>query len=240
MENNTGGAGGFHEGVKKAYEMGYDWLWLMDDDVSAVEDALETMLKYCSISKCIHPSKRYEDGSLFPWGGHFDEKRVRIRVVRFPFTNRDDKYLELNFGCFEGMLINRSVVEKIGYPDSRFFINGDDTIYGYLASRVTKTIYIRDVCFVKHQHYEKVAGRISTRPSVVSMYYDVRNRFLVCEYLKENGKTGFLSHLFIFLYFMRRVLAVLVYDTQKLKRFQFLVRGFRDGMKKKWGKLANT
>ncbi len=33
MPDNTGGAGGFHEGVKRGYYAGYRWLWLMDDDV---------------------------------------------------------------------------------------------------------------------------------------------------------------------------------------------------------------
>lgn len=40
MYKNTGGAGGFYEGVKRAYEKGYDWLWLMDDDAESKEDAL--------------------------------------------------------------------------------------------------------------------------------------------------------------------------------------------------------
>ncbi|MFX5615039.1 glycosyltransferase, partial [Acinetobacter baumannii] len=32
LPENQGGAGGFHEGIKRAYEAGYDWIWLMDDD----------------------------------------------------------------------------------------------------------------------------------------------------------------------------------------------------------------
>src|SRR5262245_34479345 len=36
LEANTGGAGGFHEGMKWAYERGFDWLWVMDDDVEAM------------------------------------------------------------------------------------------------------------------------------------------------------------------------------------------------------------
>ena len=32
MPKNTGSSGGFYEGVKRGYERGYDWLWLMDDD----------------------------------------------------------------------------------------------------------------------------------------------------------------------------------------------------------------
>jgi len=46
LAQNTGGAGGFYEGVKRAYEDGYDWLWLMDDDAKPVEDALEKLSKY--------------------------------------------------------------------------------------------------------------------------------------------------------------------------------------------------
>ena len=46
MHENTGGAGGFHEGVKRAYKKGYDWLWLMDDDVEVKEDTLEKLGKY--------------------------------------------------------------------------------------------------------------------------------------------------------------------------------------------------
>jgi len=45
MHENTGGAGGFHEGVKRAYEKGYDWLWLMDD-AEPKEDALEKLSNF--------------------------------------------------------------------------------------------------------------------------------------------------------------------------------------------------
>jgi len=53
MHENTGGAGGFYEGVKRGYEKGYDWLWLMDDDTiptkSALENSLECSLKVSNI-----------------------------------------------------------------------------------------------------------------------------------------------------------------------------------------------
>ncbi|MGC9001313.1 MAG: hypothetical protein ACP5J2_10155, partial [Caldisericum sp.] len=42
MHENTGGAGGFHEGVKRAYERGYDWLWLMDDNTIPTNEVLIT------------------------------------------------------------------------------------------------------------------------------------------------------------------------------------------------------
>src|SRR5260221_2165012 len=41
---NSGSAGGFHEGMRRAYESGYDWLWLMDDDGCPAPDRLEDLL----------------------------------------------------------------------------------------------------------------------------------------------------------------------------------------------------
>ena len=43
---NTGGAGGFFEGIKAAVALQADWMWLMDDDTIPHDDALEKMLPY--------------------------------------------------------------------------------------------------------------------------------------------------------------------------------------------------
>src|SRR5207244_3776235 len=44
LEENVGGAGGFHAGMRTAGEAGADWLWLMDDDTIATPTALEALL----------------------------------------------------------------------------------------------------------------------------------------------------------------------------------------------------
>src|SRR5258708_30897142 len=40
---NTGSAGGFHEGMRRAYEAGYDWLWLLDDGGRTAPHRLEAL-----------------------------------------------------------------------------------------------------------------------------------------------------------------------------------------------------
>ena len=44
LEENIGGAGGFHRGAERAHAHGYDWLWLMDDDTIATGDSLAALL----------------------------------------------------------------------------------------------------------------------------------------------------------------------------------------------------
>jgi rhamnopyranosyl-N-acetylglucosaminyl-diphospho-decaprenol beta-1,3/1,4-galactofuranosyltransferase len=123
MPKNTGGAGGFHEGVKRAYERGYDWLWLMDDDVEPEKNALETLLKYSTISDFIHPRRKDKNGNIFPWEGYIDLMtglRVNLNDISFS-TPKGKSYTCVNVGCFEGPLIHRNLISKIGFPNKFFF-----------------------------------------------------------------------------------------------------------------------
>jgi GT2 family glycosyltransferase len=45
LDENVGGAGGFHAGMRLAHAGGADWLWLMDDDTIPRPDALERLLE---------------------------------------------------------------------------------------------------------------------------------------------------------------------------------------------------
>ncbi|MET1037321.1 MAG: glycosyltransferase, partial [Aeromicrobium sp.] len=42
--DNLGGAGGFHLGVRAAYDAGWDRVWLMDDDVVPAPGCLEALM----------------------------------------------------------------------------------------------------------------------------------------------------------------------------------------------------
>ena len=45
LTENTGGAGGFAAGMKWAYDRGYGWMWIMDDEVVPLEGALDVLWK---------------------------------------------------------------------------------------------------------------------------------------------------------------------------------------------------
>ena len=53
MQSNTGGAGGFSAGLEKAYNDGFDWILLIDDDVLLDRDCLFQFLKYSNSSLTI-------------------------------------------------------------------------------------------------------------------------------------------------------------------------------------------
>ena len=111
---------------------------------------------------------------------HFDivsgnEFRYKDRSFKY-----GKKWTTINMGTFEGMFIHRRCIDKIGYPDYRFFIGGDDVIYGFLASLYTNVIYINEVCMINKRKGDVrfLYGERSCRLSDVGLYYSMRNRFL--------------------------------------------------------------
>jgi len=114
LPENTGGAGGFSAGIRKAYSESHEWLWLMDDD--GVPDA-ECLAQLLSVGSewipYVAPDLIDENGrSHFPWWGRSAGDLVAHRG-----------------GPFNGVLLNRRVVKAVGYPIASFFIWGDEQEY---------------------------------------------------------------------------------------------------------------
>lgn len=226
-QDNIGGAGGFHTGVKTCYEQGADWIWMMDDDVFPQKDCLETLLKYTNISGCLNTTRYWADGGYVPQNFYFDINNNTGTDLGIDLTK---EYISMNTCCFEGLLISREVVAKIGFPDKRFFIAGDDTIYGYLASLNTNVILVRDA---KAQKLQK-AGSIKPRPFYI--YYSIRNQFLINEYKKNLTGKGFTLSIWICYYLKVIVLSIRYLIEGEPKIFNALWRGCFDGLRKKQGK----
>lgn len=189
MPENTGGAGGFSEGLRRAYEAKYDWFWLMDDDVEALPEALERLLPYCIKSGCIHGRRVDPAGSFVPWGEFFDPQSVTTKPIHDKLFAENRQVEELNVACFEGMLISRHVVAKIGLPDPNFFIGLDDTYYGFLASNVTPVLCVNVATLRRKRLLEYnlrpaiLGGGLSGRFSATFLYYQSRNRYLIARAL---------------------------------------------------------
>lgn len=230
LEENTGGAGGFHEGARVALELGASWLWFMDDDVEIIPEALELFAPWMERFGCIH-GRRYDvDGSPFYWQAKFNQ----FLGVPLPYTVRSfssDGYAVTNSGTFEGMLIHADVVARIGLPDPRFFISWDDAIYAWLASRVDTVVYV-DV-FVLHrkrlQRQVNLGIRHLNDASDLTRYHMMRNRAYVGRYFDVHGKlhrVGF--GIGTALTFAKEIVRLLLVE-RTLRGAGVLVTGWRDG-----------
>ncbi|GAA3653087.1 glycosyltransferase [Microbacterium marinilacus] len=188
LDENTGGAGGFSAGMETAYELGSTWIWLMDDDVEVLPDGLARMGAWTPRFRSIQ-GRRYDyDGSEFYW-----QYRVSVPLgIPIPFAPADfdaSGYRDMNSGCFEGMFIHRDVVAQIGLPDPRFFIYWDDTIYGWLASRVTPAAIVNEFVLRRTREIKQwdMGVRHFNASSDMYRYYILRNRGIMRHYYAAHG-----------------------------------------------------
>ena len=188
LDTNTGGSGGFSEGMRVAYELGSEWIWLMDDDVEVLDDGLAKMGRWAPRFKSIQ-GRRYDyDGSEFYWQYRIAEP-LGIPIPFAPAGFDSSGYKAMNSGCFEGMFIHRDIVERIGLPDPRFFIYWDDQTYGWLASRLTESVIVDEFVLRRTREIKQwdMGIRHMNASSNAYRYYIMRNRAIIQQYYRSLG-----------------------------------------------------
>lgn len=128
MTHNVGGAGGFYRGMKAAYDNGADWLWLMDDDGLPRTDALAQMMAVDDLdsygmlnSLIVHPDKTDKLSFGLPVNG-----RLVFPIKEIIAAQKGAPVVASQHGNFNGTLINRKTVDRIGYTRREMFVWGDE------------------------------------------------------------------------------------------------------------------
>lgn len=173
LAKNTGGAGGFTEGIRICMQNKLDAIWGMDDDAYPEEDALLNLLsayeiygdKTCLWSNC---DKDIDfDGNI---------------------------YKEVKRWMFVGFFIPTYVVGKIALPREDFFIFHDDNEYAYRAiNKGYPVIKVKNSVIVHRDSHENLIFKtfLGLRVNLSNfpdwkMYYFVRNYLLSYSYLDKN------------------------------------------------------
>ena len=236
METNTGGSGGFSEGVRRAFELGAEWFWVMDDDVRVEPGGLETLGRWSGEAQAVMGQRRDFDGGHFYWQYRFWPRLCIYNPVSRDSWRPGERYKLANALCFEGGFFSREVVEKIGVPDARFFIYFDDALYGYLASKVTPVYYVPDYVLsrsreVANQGIGSVRQLNST--SDMTRYYITRNRGYFARYCRLHGDYSALGFaLGTLLTFAKELVRLLFVDRAHLgSGMRRLMAGQRDARK---------
>ena len=134
LAENSGGAGGFHDGLAWAVERGADLVWLMDDDGLPDGDCLEKLVAHAGRLDFWGPVvvDEHDDSRLvFPIRLPGGAKVVRETAGAEPAA-RDGLIADVVIP-FNGVLVTRELVEQIGLPRAEFFLWGDDVEYLWRA-----------------------------------------------------------------------------------------------------------
>lgn len=241
MKKNTGGAGGFHEGVKKAYKMGYDWLWLMDDDAAPEKDALKKLCDYCTEENvyalaCVVKGDNGEIQLMHR--GYFNFKNV-FPLIQEPLSvdaySKQDS-IEIDFASFVGVLIHSRAINGIGFPKKEFFSQHDDLEYFMRLKKVGKVLLITNSIIIHEEQTN--SSRINKNflwRRFPRIPYD---RFWVLFYFHRNliwlGKTNTIRrwrfYFGLLKSYIRYSVGILLLDDYKYRRIKLITYAYFDGL----------
>jgi GT2 family glycosyltransferase len=216
-QENLGGAGGFHRGMKEAYTMGYDWIWIMDDDAFPETTCLERMAASAIKNeiKVIAPLV-VENGQYCAFHrGWINRENFKFPRIQEPvgyghLVNAEDDLIRVDFISFVGFMLHRSVIEKIGLPEADYYIFNDDVEYSLRIKKAGIPMYLLVAAVIHHKVNDTGKGfdikKIGTHDAHIShevkglfqkiknrkdLYYDI-NLFLC--YLRRNSLINIVTY----------------------------------------------
>lgn len=242
LPENTGGAGGFHHGVKRGHEKGFDWVWLMDDDAEPFRDCLFLLLKSINMIKnhnigVIAPVVINENGDICK------HCRALIDINKFPSVVSylgpeyyiSDRPLRITHASFVGPLISKNIINRIGYPDKNFFIYYDDLEYSIRINNFAN-IYLIPKAYIIHKERKSntwvnksflwIKRKRTNILEYIFSYFDKRN--LVYVHKKYNSNN--FKNLDIIIYLIKSTIAIILLDDHKLLRLNVLWSAYLDGL----------
>ncbi len=191
MPENTGGAGGFHEGMKRAVAGGFDWLWLMDDDLWAAPEALAALVRKKDalrgervLLNSLVLARDQADGDTlaFPLQELTARGYPRRGIYHWRLSEVQDQIHDglYRWACpFNGTFLSARVVAEVGLPNKEFFFWGDEKDFLWRAAQ-------------RFPLYTVVDSRVFHPPARDTgfdwrQYYNIRNMMVVNRHFNLTG-----------------------------------------------------
>lgn len=155
---NLGGAGGFNYGIKEAYKMGCDFVWIMDDDCIVNKDSLTKLI---DADKELNGEYGFLSSKVLWKDRSICIMNIQKRTMTKWLKDFEKNYQSIVLASFVSLFIKKEVIEEFGLPIKDFFIWTDDWEYTRRISRKKKCYYISD-SIVTHKSKENIGASIAT------------------------------------------------------------------------------
>lgn len=195
LDQNHGGAGGFEQGLSAAVSrFDPDWCVLMDDDARPDPG---TIARFRAEAPGFQAWEALAAGVYYPDGDicemnrpsrnpfwHLDHfLRTLFGGGRSGFHLRDDDFqaqvpLQVDIASFVGFFVSRAAIARVGFPDGKLFIYGDDVLYTLKLSRAGGAIGFVPWLRFEHDCSTLRRGEGHIHRPLWKAYYNYRNGLL--------------------------------------------------------------
>ncbi|WP_054970526.1 glycosyltransferase family 2 protein [Alicyclobacillus ferrooxydans] len=237
-QENLGGTGGFNTGLKAVLELGgYDYIWLLDNDVEVAKDTLSQLVNTLDthpevgavgsqMRQLDHPDIINENGGIVsPEGNGLILLNHRMRVDEFNRLPESQGLLKVHYCAAASLLVRFSVVQQVGLW-SDFFIHFDDVEWCLRIRGAGHDIVCNPRSVIWHLSAD-------SKPLTWILYYDVRNYLYL---LREHYNPNLVRDM------IRKYMRMSIKETLKGRVFiaNLYLRGVRDFLEGKTGKAEGS
>lgn len=224
---NLGGAGGFNFGIRRAYEFGYDYFWLMDDDTITKKNALEVLL---NVAAALDNSF----GFLSSYAEYIDKKACLMNVPElaedwYEGAGFAQSVVKVRKATFVSFFVKAETVVEVGLPIKEFFIWADDSEY---SQRISKKYSCYMVLDSKVIHKMNANGDANYKvflkengDRAARYFYSFRNRFFIA---KQNGIKENVQYFFKLIGIL--MITAIKAKPNKMKKIGIVLKGIISGL----------
>ena len=156
--SNLGGAGGFNYGIRKAAEIGADFVWVMDDDCIVHKHTLDNFI---IADKKINKEYGFLSSKVLWIDGAVCTMNVQRKTLTKNVEDFKTSIVPVTMASFVTLFIPMERVHEFGLPIKDFFIWTDDWEYTRRLSRYYPC-YLVNKSVVTHKSANNIGASIET------------------------------------------------------------------------------
>jgi len=229
MNENQGGSGGFYTGMKKAYNDGCDWLWLMDDDGQPHHNCLENLLNFRKEADFLAPLViNIENKNELSFGIFDIVHNQKLKTLQDVQKNTKTKIYEGTANPFNGVLLSKKLIKNIGYPIKDMFIWGDEA--EYLLRTKKKGFKILTIIDAIHYHPKQKKNTIKILNNKYELMYEENQLKYYCYLRNQAYRYKLYSKKALISSFLKYSWFFLVSRKIDLNGWIFYIKAYLDGI----------
>lgn len=229
---NLGFAGGNNVAIKEAYNQGYQYFWMLNNDTVVDPNALTPLVEVLEKDKQVGivGSKIYYYGTNKIWfaGGIVNTwtgttKHIGIKEED---KGRYDQVQEVDYitGC--SLFFRKDLIETVGYMKEDYFLYYEETDWNVRASQKGWKIIYNPSSVVYHKVSMSSGGEKKIAPYVE--FYDIRNGYWLIKNTQNKIKR-YTALYYAYFKALRKVLKIFVYNMpNKYIRLKYINNGLRE------------
>lgn len=234
LEKNTGGSGGFYEGLKNSLNIDSEWVWVADDDAYPRENTFEIAKDYIENHKNVNLSAicgtvLKSDGKTIDYSHRRNIYTTVFNRIAQPYSKKSDynkEEFEINGFSYVGTMINKDKLKQTELTKKDYFIYYDDTEHSYRLSKLGKIIVIPKMQVVHDAPHAEMSEIVKWK-----LYYLVRNTL---DFIKNNFDEKYFKEQCFEVPFKFKV-AVFLFGKDKKYGYKMINEAVKDAKAEKTG-----